>query len=52
MAYDEMTWLIGYAKQKNITFKNAIMLIGDLGDENAIQRYNGFTRRDQGEPGA
>lgn len=51
MAYDEMTWLIGYAKAKGITFKNAIMLIGDLGDENAIQRYDGFTAAIKDNPG-
>ena len=51
MAYDEMTWLIGYAKAKGITFNNAIMLIGDLGDENAIQRYNGFTAAIKENPG-
>ena len=28
MAYDEMTWLINYAKAQNVTFDNAIMLIG------------------------
>lgn len=51
MAYDEMTWLIGYAKTQGITFDNAIMLIGDLGDENAVQRYNGFTKAIEETPG-
>ena len=51
MAYDQMVWLIGYAKKQGITFDNAIMLIGDLGDENAIQRYNGYTRAIADNPG-
>lgn len=51
MAYDEMTWLINYAKEKGITFNNAVMLIGDLGDENAIQRKNGFSKAIEENPG-
>ncbi len=51
MAYDEMCWLIDYATREGITFDNAIMLIGDLGDENAIQRYNGYTRAIADNPG-
>lgn len=51
MAYDEMTWLIGYAKEKGIEFKNAVMLIGDLGDENAIQRKKGFSKAIEENPG-
>ena len=51
IAYDEMTWLIDYAQRQGITFNNAVMLIGDLGDENAVQRYNGFTRAIEETPG-
>ncbi len=51
MAYAEMNWLIDYAKRNNITFKNAIMLIGDLGDENALQRKNGYMRSIEENPG-
>lgn len=51
MAYDEMTWLIGYCKDNGITFDNAIMLIGDLGDENAIQRRDGFKDAIAADPG-
>ena len=51
MAYDEMTWLIGYAKVNDIKFENAIMLIGDLGDENAIQRRDGFKAAIEADPG-
>ena len=51
MAYQEMKWLIGYAKANNITFKNAIMLIGDLGDENAVQRKTGFMKAIEEDPG-
>lgn len=51
MAFDEMTWLIGYAQKQGMTFDNAIMLIGDLGDENAIQRKDGFKRAIDGTPG-
>jgi len=51
MAYDEMTWLINYAKEKGITFDNAVMLIGDLGDENAIHRRDGFKKAIEENPG-
>ena len=51
MAYDEMCWLIDYAKRNDITFENAIMLIGNLGDENAVLRYNGFTKAIEENPG-
>ena len=51
IAYDEMTWLIDYAQRQGITFNNAVMLIGDLGDENAVQRYNGFTKAIEETPG-
>lgn len=51
MAYDEMCWLIDYAKREGITFENAIMLIGDLGDQNAIQRKDGFSKAIEENPG-
>ncbi len=51
MAFDEMTWLIGYCKANNVKFENAIMLIGDLGDENAIQRRDGFKAAIEADPG-
>ena len=51
IAYDEMTWLISYAQKEGITFENAVMLIGDLGDQNAIQRRDGFQRAIDETPG-
>lgn len=51
IAYDEMTWLISYAQKQGITFENAVMLIGDLGDQNAIQRRDGFQRAIDETPG-
>ena len=51
MAYDEMNWLIGYCKANDVKFENAIMLIGDLGDENAIQRRDGFKKAIEEDPG-
>lgn len=51
MAYDEMTWLIEYAEKEGITFDNAVMCIGSLGDENAIQRYDGYTKAIEDHPG-
>ena len=51
MAYDEMCWLIDYATREGITFDNAVMLIGNLGDENAVQRYNGYSRAIEDHPG-
>lgn len=51
MAYDEMTWLINYATEQGITFDNCIMLIGSLGDENAVQRYNGYMDAINDNPG-
>lgn len=51
MAYDEMTWFIGYCKANNLTFDNAVMLIGNLSDENAVLRYDGFNRAIKDNPG-
>lgn len=51
MAYDEMKWLINYCKTNDIKFENAIMLIGDLGDENAIHRRDGFKKAIEEDPG-
>ena len=51
IAYDEMTWLISYAQKQGITFENAVMLIGDLGDQNAIQRKDGFQKAIDETPG-
>lgn len=51
MAYDEMTWFIKYCKANNLTFDNAVMLIGNLSDENAVQRYDGFNKAIKENPG-
>lgn len=51
MAYAEMKWLIGYCKENNIKFENCCMLIGSLGDQGAVERYNGFMKAINEDPG-
>jgi ABC-type sugar transport system substrate-binding protein len=51
MSYDEMVWFIEHAKENNLKFENAVMLIGDLGDENAIHRYEGYSKAIEDNPG-
>lgn len=40
MAMDAMQWFVDKAKEEGKTY-NALLLIGNLGDENAVERYEG-----------
>ena len=51
MSYNEMTWFINKAKEDGVTYDNAIMLIGGLSDENAVERYDGYSKAIEDNPG-
>jgi len=42
MAHDQMKWFIDYCKKNNLKFDHCLQLIGDLGDQNAIDRHDGY----------
>lgn len=43
MAYEEMKWFIEKAKEENASYK-CLMLVGNLGDGNAVERRDGYQR--------
>lgn len=44
MAYQSMKYIIEKAQADGITYDNAIMMIGNLGDQNALDRKAGYER--------
>lgn len=51
MAYDSMEWFIGYCNENDLIYDNTLMLIGNLSDENAVQRYDGYMKAIEDNPG-